>query len=72
MDDRSRYFVYVWTREAPATSFNERLLDSGLAKLELPGGENAEWFEQFQAAELRAKQRGVGLWRNCPARGAFQ
>lgn len=63
-DRRSRYLVYMWVEQS-TKSVNEELLDSGRVSLKIR--ENAEWADTLQAAELRAKQRGIGLWRHCVA-----
>ena len=64
-DDRNRYLAYVWTDRTRAKSFNEELLESGLATLQIREG-NKRWEDALRAAALRATQRGVGLWRDCP------
>jgi uncharacterized protein YjbI with pentapeptide repeats/endonuclease YncB( thermonuclease family) len=62
IDDGQRYLIYVWLSDR--STFNEHLLDSGHAELQLK--ENHEFERPFAAAALRAKQRGSGLWRHCP------
>ena len=62
MDDGGRFLVYIWL--SPTRTFNEDLLESGHAGLQLR--ENQELATPFREAELRAKQRGNGLWRTCP------
>jgi endonuclease YncB( thermonuclease family) len=63
-DDGGRWLVYMWT--SAARSLNLDLLERGYASLQLK--ENPQMSGQFSAAELRAKQRGIGLWRECPTR----
>jgi endonuclease YncB( thermonuclease family) len=60
-DQRSRWHVYLWRDGA---SVNEDLLERGLASVR--PGKNKRFEKTFWAAELRAKQKGVGVWNRCP------
>lgn len=64
MDRRSRYLVYVRRRRSSTKTFNEELLETGRVTLKMQPGEAGA--DALQAAELKAKQRGAGLWRQCP------
>ena len=63
--DGGRFYVYVWAQTGP--TFNEELLDSGHAEVQFKDGQQNEMLHRFHAAEVRAKQRGIGLWRRCPS-----
>jgi uncharacterized protein YjbI with pentapeptide repeats/endonuclease YncB( thermonuclease family) len=76
-DARSRSLVNLWHADGRRT-YNEDLLEIGVAFTKFPKqkdkglkGEhvklvNAELKPQFEAAELRAKQMGIGIWGTCP------
>jgi uncharacterized protein YjbI with pentapeptide repeats len=63
-DDGGRYLVYFWPSNSE--TFNEDLLENGHAALQLDNTGNRELESALQAAELRAKKKGIGLWRRCP------
>jgi uncharacterized protein YjbI with pentapeptide repeats len=76
-DRRSRSLVYLWHADGRRT-YNEDLLETGVVFAKFPDQKderlkrehgkfvNGELKLQFEAAELRAKQMGIGIWRTCP------
>jgi len=62
MDRRSRYLTNIWLSKH--RTFNEELLETGLVMLKIRENRGLEL--PYEAAEIRARQKGIGLWRTCP------
>ncbi|MEX1141675.1 MAG: pentapeptide repeat-containing protein [Thermoleophilaceae bacterium] len=62
-DSGGRLLVYVWLPDG--RMLNETMLEAGHATYRDDDGD-AELEARLRAAETRAKQRGVGLWDDCP------
>jgi uncharacterized protein YjbI with pentapeptide repeats len=62
---RDRYLVTIW--RTPTKTFNQDLLESGLVISSFRDRKDNQQFQPaFEAAELRARERGNGVWRRCP------